>query len=99
MPWIKIGGIIAAIVVIFTTGFNAGQNDIRADMLAEIERADSEWQKQVESVEARRLAAVDMVNELLNRPPEVVTNEIIRVVESGDCKRVSDDVVRLLNGK
>lgn len=99
MIWIKWGAIAAAIATMWFTAFNAGVNSVRSEMLAEIERSDAEWRTQVTELNNRRIAAVAMVNELQNRPPEVVTNEIIKVVENSECKRVTPDVIRLLNGE
>lgn len=99
MIWIKWGGIAAAIVTMWFTAFNAGVNSVRSDMLAKLEQSDKEWQSQVTLLEKRRNEALSLVNELQNRPPEVVTNEIIKVVQNSDCKRVSPDVIRLLNGE
>jgi len=99
MPWIKWGALAAAAVTMWFTAFNAGVNSVKADMLAELEASDTEWRQQMTELNNRRIAAVTFANQIQKRPPEVVTNEVIKVVERSDCKRVDPDVIRLLNGE
>ena len=92
--WIKIAVVIAA----FSSGYKVATWRIESDQLATIQASNDEWQDKFDQLEQRRIAAVKLANKLRNRPPEVITNEIIKVVEKSDCHAVSDDMLRMLNG-
>lgn len=46
---------------------------------------------------ADRDAAIAKLNQMMARPAKGVTREIVKTVEADDCRRVSPDVLRLLN--
>jgi hypothetical protein len=102
MIWIKWVVGVGVVTLVWLTAYNAGQDSIRSDLLADYQQRQaasmSEFTDIVEKREAERDNALAVVDQLRNRPPEVVTNEVIKVVERSVCKRLDVDVVGLLNG-
>lgn len=77
---------------------SAGYNRAQAQQVAREAEIAKRFVAVIDERTKKRDAALELVDTLRARPPEVITQEITKYVENSDCKRLDADIVRLLNG-
>lgn len=87
-------------LIISITAYSLGGDAVEAKYTRDMQRKiDAQRIAYNDALTDRRKKLTDALAKIkeLEQRPQVMTNEIIEAVNAGNCKRVSDDVIRLLN--
>lgn len=86
----------------FEAGYNSAQVELheahQEAMRAAVEKAKKDLNEALALEKEGRIRAERDYQRLREKPPEVEIREVIKIVESSECKRVGSDVIGLLNG-
>lgn len=105
MLYVKIAAALAFAGLITWLGqtlYQAGYDSAIADqsraMQSKEKELSQEWQIVVAESESKRLEAIKQLNDIRNKPPEIITDVQIKTIERNVCNTWDRDFIGLLDG-